>query len=378
MQSSEDCGKGVMMHPLFKKYDLKHLSASQVKTIKRSPFTWACQKLLKMRSGATEATAFGTFVHENFERRLVADPQMEVFISEEVGQFHVDAWTDKMERFYEDFRKLQPELPDVVEIDMEFQPDEELPPFIGRIDALTWSIVTKEGHEGPGLIQDHKTVGSKRYAPKTDEDLLDEDQLMIYAAWFLKQKPSRNGVLIQHDQLFKNIKRKPVNILTQFVTRKVVDERMAGICADARKVIEVLEVYDAGGIEEVAHVYKSEYEESKWDYGGCPLRDFFYECLKNRCAKIPKVVQSITRNEEDTVQDLHELVGKARNHFVAQGQQKFDLADSICDSVVGHIAKTGTTKVSLRAGMTNGGDLIYNQLLNRLAEQGIEVYERVR
>lgn len=367
------------MHPLFEKYDLKHLSASQVKTIKRSPFTWVCQKILKMRSGATEATAFGTFVHENFEIRLSQEePVDEVLITEEVKEFHVETWTEKMERFYSEYRKLQPELPDEVEIALEFQPDEELPPFIGRIDALSWSTVTVEGYEGPGLIQDHKTVGAKKYAPKTNEDLLEEDQLMIYAAWFLAQKPSQRGVLIQHDQLFKNIKRVPVNILTQYVTREVVDERMREICEDARKAIEVLEVYDAGGIEEVAHVYKDQYEESKWDFGGCPLRDFFYECLKNRCAKIPDVVQSNVREEEEIVQDLHELVGKARTHYIAQGQQKFDLADSICDSVIGHITKTGIKQVSLRAGMTNGGDLIYNQLLNRLAEAGVEIYERVR
>lgn len=354
------------MHELFKKYELTHLSASQIKTLKRSPFTWVCQKVLGMRSPATEATAFGTFIHENFEERLKAKvDKLDIKVSEGVKEFYVKSWEEKLEKFYSDYKEFCPEWPDGVELEFSFKPDEDLPPFIGKIDAITWE---------PVLIQDHKTVGNKRYAPQSEEDLMKEDQLIIYAAWVFSEKPELEALDIQHDQLFKKIKRKPVNILRTTITKEYTEERLAQILNDAKRAIEILEVYDNYGIEGVAKEYAKEYEDTKWDFGGCPLMDFFDECRKK---KVDIKIEEKVQLDKGSLLDLHELVGKARKHFVEQGLTKFDLADAVVEAVIGHVVEAKPLGVFLRAGMINGGDLIYNQLMNQLAENGISVFERI-
>ncbi len=383
------------MNPLFEKHGIKHLSASQIKTMKRSPFTWVCEKVLGMRSPATEATAFGTFIHENFEARLKHREEITpiVMISDEVEEFYCSAWDTKLENFWEVYQEKQPGWPDEVEHAFRFQPDPELPPFIGKIDALTWNT-----ENNITLIQDHKTIGNKSYAPKKPEDLIDEDQLIIYAA-YICDKTHELDIDIQHDQLFKKIKTKKntVNILTQHIARELVNDRMASILQDAHRAIEILGVYDEGGIEAVAHRYKKEYEATKWDFGGCKKMAFFEECLAKKNpleynkrdytvtkAYIPPVfkgtVTKITEGEtkvENNLIDLHELVGKARDFYTAKGKVKFDLADNIVESTMKHIDDENIKSVFVRAGMTNGGDLVYNQILNQLAEKGVKIYERI-
>jgi len=362
------------MHPLFKKYGLTHLSISQVKTIKRSPFAWVCEKVLGKRGGPTEATTFGSFVHENFEKwleRRELDPK-EVFVSEEAKEFYVPAWDGKVFKFWADYVELSGGLPDEVTIEapftIELHPD--LPKFIGKVDVVNMddSIL---------VIQDHKTIGNKAYAYKTPETLAEDPQLNLYAHAF---RGDHEAVRIQHNQLFKKIKKKPVNILSAEPTWGEVDAVVESVVADALEAIKVLEVYDELGIEGFAHSVNTQYQETIWDFGGCPHRDFHKECMKKYVDSKHKKEYN---NEETPTQgggkmpiDLHELVGKAREYYADQGLTKFDLADAVVEAVAGNLKDKKTNVVSIRDG--EGGDLIYNQLLNRVAEMGISIYKKVR
>jgi hypothetical protein len=359
------------MHPLFEKYGLKHLSISQVKTIKRSPFAWICEKVLGRRSPPTEATAFGSFIHDNFELLLAqkAETVKDVFISEEAKEFHVIAWNDKLFRFWEMYREQCKEWPekDGIEAEIDFVLDDQLPHFIGKCD-----VVIRDADEL--WIQDHKTVGSKRYAYATPEDLATDPQLNLYAYAL------RNGeasVKLQHNQLFKKIKRKSVNVLAADTTWKDVDKAIELIRNDALEAIKILEMYDELGIEEFAYAVKDQYVETRWDFGGCPHWDFHQECLQKRLDKKRAISYDKGNKGDDTMpEDLHALVGKARDHFTAEGLMKFDLADAIVDAVMQNLIEKQVSGVFVRDG--EGGDLVYNQLLNRVAEKNIAIFKKVR
>lgn len=359
------------MHDLFKKYGLKHLSISQVKTIKRSPFAWVCEKILKRRSPNTEATTLGSFVHDNFERWLtdrVEDPK-EVYISEEAKEFYVSSWDAKVFKFWKDYReqcKVWPEK-DGVEMGFSITLDDQLPPFIGKIDVVGRS-------DGILHIQDHKTVGCKRYAYSTPEDLALDPQLNLYAHALLE---GEEVITLQHNQLFKKIKRKPVNVLSADVNVDHVSKVVEEIRLDSLEVIEILKKYDELGIEGFAESVKDQYKETRWDFGGCPHWDFHQECLRKHFTNKNEVSYTDDKKGEDTMpEDLHLLVGKARNHFSEQGLVKFDLADAVVEAVMNNLKKTSVKAIFVRDG--EGGDLIYNQLLNRAAEENISIFKKVR
>ena len=357
-----------MAHELFTKYGLKHLSISQVKTIKRSPFAWVCEKILKRRGPPTEATTFGSFVHENFEKWLeqrTDDPQV-IYVSEESQEFWVDSWNAKVLKFWKDYRELYPTWPDKDDIEAEFRIElhEDLPPFIGKVDVLT----ATEDHV---IIQDHKTIGNKSFAHKTPEDVAGDAQLNLYAHAFRRD---HGTAIVQHNQLFKKIKRKPVNILKAELQWNDVDKAIKEIVSDSLEAIKILEAYDKLGIEGFAESVKEQYLTTRWDFGGCPHWKFFNECLTT--------ITPPTYNEEkatigdDTMPvDLHELVGKARDHFAEQGLKKFDLADAIVDAVAKNLTAKNVKAVFIRDG--EGGDLIYNQLLNQVAEKNIAIFKKV-
>lgn len=363
------------MHELFKKYNLKHLSISQVKTIKRSPFAWVCEKILKRRGPPTEATTFGSFIHENFELLLAQKSEKveDVFISEEAKEFHVLAWNDKLYKFWEEYRRLYPFWPskDGIEAEFRIELHKDLPPFIGKVDVLSYN----DSHV---IIQDHKTIGNKSFAHKTSEDVANDPQLNLYAHAFRRD---HGTAIVQHNQLFKKIKRKPVNILMAEIQWSDVDKAIESIKNDALGAITILEEYDRMGIEKFAYFYQEQYETTRWDFGGCPHWQFFRDCVEKYSQESldnkNKVSYNGDKNKgEDTMPvDLHELVGKARTHFSEQGLKKFDLADAIVEAVAKNLTQKNIKAVFIRDG--EGGDLIYNQLLNQVAEKGISIFKKV-
>lgn len=358
------------MHELFEKYGLKHLSISQVKTIKRSPFAWVCEKILKRRGPPSEATTFGSFVHDNFERWLLhrIEKPEGVNVTEEAREFYVPAWDAKVFKFWEKYRELYPSWPEEggVEADFSIELHEDLPPFIGKVDVL-------ENVEGKLIIQDHKTIGNKSFAHKVPADVAADPQLNLYAHAF-KGDNEAKFVRVQHNQLFKKIKREPVNILSAEVSWGDVDKAIELIKSDALEAINVLKAYDKLGIEGFAESVKDQYLETRWDFGGCPHWDFFQECLTKN--NQPKYNEEKAQEGEDTMPiDLHELVGKARYHFSEQGLKKFDLADAIVEAVAKNLTTKNIKAVFIRDG--EGGDLIYNQLLNQVAEKGIAIFKKV-
>lgn len=374
------------MHELFEKYGLKHLSISQVKTIKRSPFAWVCEKILGKRSPHSEATAFGSFVHSNFEtwlREKVEKPEDgNLIIEDQVKDFYVPAWEEKVFKFWEDYRKAWPYWPSSEGVEKEFSVElhPDLPPFIGMIDVLI-------ENQSSLWVQDHKTVGNKAYCYKDAESLIKDPQLNLYAyaTW-----NGQEDILLQHNQLFKKIKRKPVRVIMGETNiervRSVVDE----IRKDALIAIEILKDYDSMGIVDFAVKVRDQYEETRWDFGGCPHWDFFQECIQKKLDERNQVSYSQVKKEvtgstcsgqgnkgENTMpEDLHSLVGKARDHFMSEGLTKFDLADAIVDAVIGNLVERAVKAVYIRDG--EGGDLIYNQLLNRVAEKNIMIFKKVR
>lgn len=364
-----------MVHPLFKKYGLEHLSISQVKTIKRSPFAWVCEKVLGRRSPDTEATAFGSFVHDNFQRWLtekVEDPT-EPHISEKAEAFHVPAWDEKTLKFWKEYRARQGCWPEVENVERKFSISlgDDLPPFIGMVDVVDLCYL---GENELLVVQDHKTIGNKKFAYKTPEELAEDPQLNLYAH---AMRRTESGAVLQHNQLFKKIKRKPVNILSVEVTWEHVERVVKQVRDDALEAIKILENYSSWGIERFAYEVREQYEGTRWDFGGCPHWDFHQENKKKYLDKKNKVVYSGVNKGGDTMpEDLHALVGKARTYFEEHGLKKFDLADAIVASVVNNLKDKSIRAVHIRDG--EGGDLIYNQLLNQVAEMNIEIYKKVR
>jgi len=354
------------MHPLFEKYGLTHLSISQIKTIKRSPFVWICEKVLGRVSPSTEATAFGTFVHENFERWSIGkiDVPTEVYISPLVEPFHVDTWDEKALKFWKDFKEQSPEWPKEEDLECEFtiELDSRLPPVRGMIDVVI--------RDGDMLnVQDHKTIGNKKFAPATPEDLSKDPQLNLYAYAMLKDEKI---IRLQHNQLFKKIKRKPVNVLSVDVTPSDVKKAVKGIVSDGLEAIKILEQYDELGIEGFAHAVDKEYQDTRWDFGGCPHWGFHQDCLKkHRQGNI--LVATI--GEEGMPVNLHELVGTARDYFIKEGLTKFDLADEVVAAVMNRLTDKEVKSVFIRDGECNS--LIYNQLLNQIAEKGIVTFKKI-
>lgn len=355
------------MHPIFEEYGIKHLSISQVKNINRSPFAWVCEKVLGRRSPDTEATAFGSFVHANFDRWLkgkVGEPT-ETHCPDEYKEFFVEAWAPKTLRFWEEYRKAVIVWPEAKNVEVNFvvDLDPELPPFIGLVDVF---LETDESY----CIQDHKTIGNKSFAHKTPEDVASDPQLCLYAHALVQDYDKT--VRVQHNQLFKKIKRKPVNILSAVVSQKEIALVVEGVRIDGLKAIKILESYRSLGIKGFAKSVKQSYERTRWDFGGCPHWDFFQECIR-------KDIKLDDNKEEEGGDDmpvnLHTLVGKARSHFIEVGYMKFELADSIVEAVMNNLVEKEIKAVYVRDG--EGGDLIYNQLLNRVAEQGIMLFKRM-
>lgn len=371
------------MHPLFKKYELDHISASQIKTFKRSPFTWICEKVLKMRSPESEATTFGTFIHENFELRMKLGSEWsgENVLPEECQEFFCEAWVEKLEKFYSEYMRLKPknEETQALEQEIEFEIHPDLPPIQGKVDVVTF-VLDKDGDVTEAVLEDHKTVGNKSYAPKTGKDILAEDQMIIYGAWYIRSRHV-GSVTLRHNQLFKKIKRKPVNLLPVLLTEDKMEKRMAGIIEDALGMIEALETFDKKGIEGVALKYEDQYNKSKYDFGGCPLRPFFQECLVQAEVKAlgeapePEELNN-PEDDEEPMENVHELIKKAKDHLKDKVKNKWELADQTEELIEALVKQNNIKAAYVRSGGSTG-DVVHNQTMNRLAELGVKLYEKI-
>lgn len=375
------------MHPLFEKYKLDHISASQIKTFKRSPFTWICEKVLGMRSPDSEATTFGTFIHENFELRMELGDTWsgEVKLPKECEEFHCEAWDEKLEKFYSEYMRLKPENEETQALEQEisFEIHKDLPPVIGKIDVTTY-VLDEDGDVTETILEDHKTIGNKSFAPKTGKDLLKEDQMIIYGSWYIRSRHV-GSVTLRHNQLFKKIKRKPVNLLPVKLTEEKMEERMAGIVADALRMIDALEVYDEKGIEGVAVKYEKQYNKTKYDFGGCKLYPFFQDCLRQAEVKAlgeapepEELDNNIAEEKEEDMKDLHKMLKQAKDHIESKGlaKNKFEVAEVASGMILAQIQKNNVEAAYVRSGGSSG-DVVHNQTLNLLAENGIRLYEKL-
>lgn len=350
---------------LFEKYGLEHLSASQLKTHERNPFVWVCEKVLGRRSPDSEATAFGSFLHEHFEKWLGSktlphEAVIQPALIEGTSGFHIDAWNDKVLLFYAKYKELALGWPDFVECDIHLDIGPDFPPIIGRIDALTLDGST-------ALVQDHKTIGNKRFAYSEGHELASDDQLMIYAAWVLTEYPQIERVVVQHDQIFKKLKREPVRLLNTELLPDKVWKHMEKIQDQAQALADTLRLYDEIGLTAFAAECAEVCEFHRYDYGGCPHYEFAKEQRRKPMTRKPL-------NEK--VVDLHEIVYQARTfadeeHFA----NVFEKRDEMVELIMENILAQKINLVRHRKHVALSGDPLYGLLLNRLAEAKIKTEE---
>ncbi|MGA1752129.1 MAG: RecB family exonuclease [Pontimonas sp.] len=220
-----------------------HVSASQISTFRECPRKWYFDKVVKLPRTSTSATELGSRVHAVLEAYLRGEVES-IDTSDEVGQIAASGL------------EYLPPVSSVLEIERSLEGDMALDdapvPVQGYVD-----VIDAQNNE----ILDHKTTSSQRYI-KTQKELRDNVQMIMYATAYLRRFPQESHVTLTH--IYYGTKKRWSKKVSVKVSREHVEAQWTAIKETITQMIEVSRADNAG---DAPTCY-----EACDNYGGCPYR----------------------------------------------------------------------------------------------------------
>lgn len=220
----------------------QHASASQVTTFARCERRWHFQSIQRIQTPSTDAQALGTAIHAELEK----------YTLEGVPPTHGSAQLA--------LGHLPPPRAPNVLAERELESPEL---FLGGVRFKGFIDLLDVRDELHPHILDFKTTSDFRYA-KSSEELSNNPQLLIYAAWALECVPEIEMFTLSH--LYLKSKGTPAARLVQ---AKVKGSDVMPALAPVVANVERMKV--------AALAEKAEDLTPNWDachdFGGCPFRD---------------------------------------------------------------------------------------------------------
>jgi RecB family exonuclease len=203
---------------------LKHVSASSIGLFDRCQTRWYYTYLLGMRGKTTDAMTRGSRVHEQLEKYLKDGTKPEVKTTSGLiaaqGLEHIPS----PKKFTKKENKVEASLAEY--------PVPNLPiPFKGFIDYLV--VDTDDGIIEVG---DHKTTSGWKWI-KTEEELRENTQLVIYARHVLEHYPDATDIRLTHVYYLTRPPHSSRKV-TVVVSRQHVYDEFDKVLAAAHKMIE--------------------------------------------------------------------------------------------------------------------------------------------
>lgn len=160
---------------------VQHVSASSISLYKSCERKWYYRYVLGAKGETSVAMERGTQVHEQLERYLLDGVEPDGSTAGQIASVGLEHLPPRE-------RVLGVEVP---LSDFKLGDEVAALPFKGFIDVYARTEL------GLPLILDHKTTASLTYA-KTEAELADNDQLVIYAWHALQEAVSANHIMISH------------------------------------------------------------------------------------------------------------------------------------------------------------------------------------
>ena len=222
---------------------VSHVSASQISTFRECPRKWYFDKIVRLPRTSTSATELGSRVHAVLEAYLRGEVES-IDTSDEVGQIAASGLG------------YLPPVSSVLEIERSLEGDMALDdapvPVQGYVD-----VIDARSNE----ILDHKTTSSQRYI-KTQKELRDNVQMIMYATAYLRRFPQESHVTLTH--IYYGTKKRWSKKVSVKVSREHVEAQWTAIKETITQMIEVSRADNAG---DAPTCY-----EACDNYGGCPYR----------------------------------------------------------------------------------------------------------
>ena len=222
---------------------VSHVSASQISTFRECPRKWYFDKIVRLPRTSTSATELGSRVHAVLEAYLRGEVES-IDTSDEVGQIAASGLG------------YLPPVSSVLEIERSLEGDMALDdapvPVQGYVD-----VIDARSNE----ILDHKTTSSQRYI-KTQKELRDNVQMIMYATAYLRRFPQESHVTLTH--IYYGTKKRWSKKVSVKVSREHVESQWSAIKETITQMIEVSRADNAG---DAPTCY-----EACDNYGGCPYR----------------------------------------------------------------------------------------------------------
>lgn len=225
------------MDNLWRKY-ITHISASQIKTHRRSARRWAIEKLLKLPGKTSEAMEFGSRIHK------IIEDMYEGRYHSDLSDLEDSIISDFMDHSYPDPAVIGPQHE--VEKKIKYYLGPGLPPVVGFIDLYIEGTIP--------TIVDHKTSRTRRYFLSA-RDLKTDIQMILYAAWALSKNLGAKGVKVVHNQIAYSLIRQKTKVVTTHICRERVDLELAKIRKEVRDgIIQTIKRFDSGRLGAVSPV----------------------------------------------------------------------------------------------------------------------------
>ena len=364
---------------------IDYISVSQIKTHARNPRRWVLEKVLKLPTCSSPATELGSMVHDEFEKYGRGE------------EYDTESLPGRLWDKYLEVSaggKFAPQDTTQFETELRMQTSEDLPPFLGYVDSYTPSKTAP-------VILDYKTSGSKKYF-LTEDELLYDPQMVVYAYWALQQNPTANLIYLAHVQIAYKLKREPVAITHTRASRAhiekqyyLVTERVrSGILNTLRQLDEGLRPLEMSTLRcaecdcsfgpkscEFRHIcqrrvtpeqYCEVYEQNS-DKNTRELKQALTEYAQSAIIKSEEGDTMMSVRKGQSILNLAYAVRAARNKF-GNIANTWDRREHITASVVLHVEGAKPDLVLLPQHFISGTvDPDYMPIITQLKEAGFEL-----
>lgn len=384
----------------WRKY-VQHISVSQLKTHERNPRKWALEKLLKLPTCGSYATAIGKMVHTALEMYYSGQPYESHPITDKCITAAQEGlyWLNSYKHLYTLEQEIW--LPATEGYDR--------PPFYGFIDVY---IPEYSGAIPGPMIMDHKTSRGSRYF-LSDEDLKTDDQMMVYAYWAMEQSGWKyKGCYLRHNQFAYSLKRDVLRYAQAWVTADEIKEHMRDVEERVKSgILATIEKFDRAGIHSISgsacRNCRNAYGPNSCEFAGiCDgvITSEEYKSLHGKLAgagdvntaDITEAVLNFTPTltplaesdiinieEKDMgccneklsiIQPLSIVMAAARDKY-KDVTNTWDRREAMTKAVIAHIEKEDINEVSLPSHFIGGTcDPDYVPIITQLKEMGVRVY----
>jgi len=341
---------------IFKKFQIPHLSISQIKAFQRNPVFWYFSYILKLPQEETQALAYGKKIHSYIEHLLkntrIPDLDLDMYLVAQDAADEVNHVCPCWELYEHG-----------IEESFVYQFFEEYPPIKGIIDF--WTI-----QNGEIYIIDHKTFKNAQWALK-EHELAYDIQLAVYAA-YIGRKTQSSICHVWHNQIDKSTDK--VRAIGAYTHAACAELLLDNLLYEIKKMEGFL--IDLDDWESLALNIHSKCNTCQYTYGKCPYRDI---CSgKITAQQYKKNTEEPMDFTEEKIVDLSPLMKKAKDFWSQNpNQNKFDIRESMCKSIMAGLEKYGINAVRIPQFLAVASDPDYTQTLTAIREAKIKIYVEI-